>query len=147
MLFRSRGGTPDEINGTPRLGHTWNSSNVFFVILCGHLRGNQSTGNQSPGTGNQLYSQARHRQPITFAAQEQATSYICSPSAGHQLNTHPKPRQTNTASPRKFLAFLFDLVRSFLDFDVFCPNFGPGVAKIGQEDFQEVFIGRGSVLT
>ena len=36
-------------------------------------------------TGNQLYSQPRHRQPVILAAHAQATSYELNPGTGNQL--------------------------------------------------------------
>ena len=48
------------------------------------------TGNTS--TGNQLYRQPRHRQPVIQAAQVQATIYTGSPSSGSHLYKQPKRR-------------------------------------------------------
>ena len=39
----------------------------------------------SLSTGNQLYTQLEHRQPVIHLAQAQATSYTLSPSTGNQL--------------------------------------------------------------
>ena len=47
----------------------------------------------SPSTGNQLYSQPKHRQLVLYAAQAQATSYTCSPSTSNQLYLQPKHGQ------------------------------------------------------
>ena len=49
------------------------------------------TGN--PSTGNQLYRQSKHRQPVIQAAQAQATRYTVSPSTGNQLYKQRKHRQ------------------------------------------------------
>ena len=38
-----------------------------------------------PRTGNQLYTQTKHRQPVIQAAQAQPISYTPSPSTGNQL--------------------------------------------------------------
>ena len=48
------------------------------------------TGNTS--TGNQLYRQPRHRQPVIQAAQVQATIYTHSPSSSSHLYKQPKHR-------------------------------------------------------
>ena len=65
--------------------------------------GSASTGNQSytqtkhrppvvraiqPSTAHQLYRQLRHRQPVTEAARAQATSYTGSASTGNELLQH-----------------------------------------------------------
>ncbi len=52
-----------------------------------------SPASQPSSTGNQLYSQPRHRQPVIFAAKGQATSYTGSSGAGNQLYSQPRRRQ------------------------------------------------------
>ena len=52
-----------------------------------------------PSTGNQLYRQPKHRQPVIQAAQAQATSYTRSASTGNQLYTQRKHRQRKHRQP------------------------------------------------
>ena len=52
-----------------------------------------------PSTGNQLYRQPKHRQPVIQAAQAQATSYTGSASTGNQLYTQRKHRQRKHRQP------------------------------------------------
>jgi hypothetical protein len=71
-----------------------------------------SPASQPSSTGNQLYSQPRHRQPVIFAAKGQATSYTGSSGAGNQLYSQPRHRQpviladaSKTLVPQTCLAY------------------------------------------
>ena len=55
---------------------------------------------RSVSTGNQLYRQRKHRQPVIQAAKAQAASYTGSASTGNKLYREPKTHATSyTGSP------------------------------------------------
>ena len=69
----------------------------------------------SASTGNQLYRQRKQRQPVTHAAQAQATSYPGSTSTGHQLPRQRKHRQqvTQAAQTQANRYSIFDTASDF----------------------------------
>ena len=58
-----------------------------------HGRAQATSYTCSPRTGNQLYKQPKHRQPVIQAAWAQATNSTRSPRTGNELYKQPEHRQ------------------------------------------------------